>query len=96
MCPFPAPREDKNSDAQVWNDAEKLIALNLRLRSQVEGWLAWLYAIGQSEGDPCGYAIDTRSAECPVWWLEQMQLGRQSGPTQGPFDAWFSQWIRDI
>jgi hypothetical protein len=30
-----------------------------------------------------------------VWWLEQMRLGPASGPTQGQFGAWFSQWVAE-
>src|SRR4051812_10339081 len=75
MSSFPTPQEVGNTGTEVWDDAEELIALNQRLRAEVEGWPAWLFVIGRSEGDPCGYAIDTRSPECPVWWLEQMQLG---------------------
>jgi hypothetical protein len=95
VVPFPVPPEAGNSTSPVWDDAGRLIALNQRLRVEVEGWPRWLFAIGQSEGDPCGYAIDTRSAECPVWWLEQMQLGSHSGPSEGPFDTWFVQWVAD-
>ena len=95
LSPLPIPQETGNSDTQVWDDAEKLIDLNRRLRTEVKGWPSWLFVIGRSEGDPCGYAIDTRSQECPVWWLEQMRLGPSSGPTQGPFDTWFSKWIKD-
>ena len=95
LSPFPIPREGGNTDTQVWDDAGELIALNQRLRAEVEGWPPWLFVIGQSVGDPCGYAIDTRSPECPVWWLEQMQLGPNSGPSEGPFDRWFGQWVAD-
>jgi hypothetical protein len=95
VAPFPIPREEGNTETQVWDDAGALIALNQRLRAEVESWPPWLFVIGQSVGDPCGYAIDTRDPECPVWWLEQMRLGPESGPSQGPFDAWFSQWVTD-
>jgi hypothetical protein len=95
VSPFPVPHEVGNTDSQIWDDAEQLIALNRRLRGQVEGWPDWLFAIGQAEGDPCGYAIDTRTPDAPVWWLEQMQLGRNSGPGAGPFAEWFDQWVDD-
>ena len=95
VVPFPVPPEAGNSTSQVWDDAGRLIALNQRLRADVDGWPRWLFAIGQAEGDPCGYTIDTRSAESPVWWLEQMQLGPNSGPSEGPFDRWFGQWVAD-
>jgi hypothetical protein len=95
LCPFPIPSLAGNSDCHVWDDARRLVALNQRLRAELEDWPAWLVAIGQAEGDPCGYAIDTRSPESPVWWLEQMRLGPASGPTQGQFGAWFSQWVAE-
>jgi hypothetical protein len=96
LSSFPIPQNAGNSDTQVWDDAEKLLALNQRLRTEVEGWTPWLFVIGQAEGDSCGYAIDTRNPECPVWWLEQMRLGLNSGPTQGPFVDWFSQSITEL
>jgi hypothetical protein len=91
----PIPREIGNTDTQVWDDAGALIALNQRARAEVQGWPSWLFVIGRSQGDPCGYAVDTRSPECPVWWLEQMRPWPPSGPTQGPFVVWFSRWVAD-
>jgi hypothetical protein len=96
VVPFPIPHEAGNADSHVWDDADRLIALNQLVRRQVEQWPQWLFVIGQVEGDPCGYAIDTRTPDCPVWWLEQMQLGRNSGPAAGSFEQWFAQWVRDI
>jgi hypothetical protein len=95
VVPFPAADEAGNSDAQVWDDADGLIALNQRLRSETEGWPAWLFAIGQAEGDPSGYAIDTRTPDCRVWWLEQMHLGENSGPIKEPFEAWFARCVEE-
>ncbi len=95
VTPFPVVGKVGNSDAQVWDDAEELIALNQRLRAEIAEWPPWLFALGQAEGDPSGYAIDTRTADCPVWWLEQMRLGPSSGPGQGPFDAWFASWVAE-
>jgi hypothetical protein len=79
VAPFPITEAVGNSDSQVWDDADSLIALNRRLRAGVDGWPAWLFAIGQAKGDPCGYAIDTRTLDVPIWWLERMELGRASG-----------------
>lgn len=95
VVPFPVANEAGNSDAQVWDDADGLIALNQRLRSETEGWPAWLFAIGQAEGDPSGYAIDTRTPDCRVWWLEQMHLGENSGPMEETFEAWFARWGKE-
>jgi hypothetical protein len=95
LCPFPIPGAAGNTDASVWDDARALVGLNQRLRAEVKGWPRWLFAIGQAEGDPCGYAIDTRSPESQVWWLDQMRLGRDSGPTMGPFTPWFSRWVAE-
>jgi hypothetical protein len=95
VAPFPIPREGGNTETQVWGDAGALIALSQRLRAEVEGRPPWLFAVGRSVGDPCGYAIDTRDPECPVWWPEQMQLGPDSGPSRGPSDAWFSRRVTD-
>src|SRR6516164_10632749 len=80
VSPFPVTLEAGNAGTPVWDDAEALIDLNRRLRTEEPAWPEWLFAIGQSEGDPSGWAIDTRPAEAPVWWLEQMRLGSDSGP----------------
>jgi hypothetical protein len=95
VAPFPIPYEADNTSSQVWDNADQLIAINRRVRFEVEGWPSWLFVIGQAEGDPCGYAIDTRIPAAPVWWLEQMQLGSSSGPSGGSFETWFDRWVAD-
>jgi hypothetical protein len=52
LSTFPVLQEVGNSHTQVWDDAEKLIDLNQRLRTEWKDWPSWLFAIGQSEGDP--------------------------------------------
>jgi hypothetical protein len=96
VAPFPIPGEAGNTDSQVWDDADRLIALNQRHRTEIDKWPPWLFVIGQAEGDPCGYAVDTRTPDCPVWWLEQMRRVPSSGPSGGPFERWFAQWVKDI
>lgn len=96
LSPFPIARLAGKSDTEVWDDAAALIALNQRLRAEYEDWPAWLFVVGQSAGVPSGYAIDTRTADAPVWWLDWMRPAPwSSGPTEGPFAAWFSQWVTD-
>jgi hypothetical protein len=95
LCPFPIAGRAGNTDTEVWDDARWLISLNQRLLAEVKNWPPWLFAIGQAEGDACGYAIDTLSAESPVWWLDHMRLGHGTGPTEEPFAAWFSRWVVD-
>jgi hypothetical protein len=95
VVPFLIPSEAGNVDSPLWDDAGRLIVLNLRLRAEDEGWPPWLFAIGQSEGDPCGYAIDTRAEDCPVWWLDHLHLGPASGPSEGPFADWLARRLAD-
>jgi hypothetical protein len=95
LCPFPIPEAAGNTDTDVWDDPHRLIALNQRLSAEVEDWPSWLFAIGEAEGDPCGYAIDTRSQDSPVWWLDHMRLGGGSGAIAPKFAAWFSRWVAE-
>jgi hypothetical protein len=95
LCPFPIPGMRGNTEAEVWDDPHGLIAINRGIRADVRDWPSWLFVIGRAEGDPSGYAIDTRSSEGFVWWLDHMQLGPGSGPTEGPFIDWFSQRTAD-
>jgi hypothetical protein len=95
LCPFGVPDGAGNSDTEVWDDARRLIALNQRLRADVNDWPPWLFATGQAEGDACGYAIDTRGEDCPVWWLDHMRLERGSGPIDVNFTNWFIRWVGD-
>src|SRR5262245_4599824 len=88
LCPFPIPGNARNTDAEVWDDAQGLIVLNQRLRAEEKGWPPWLFAIGQAEGDSSGYAIDLRSPESVVWWLDHMRLRPGSGPIEGRFTSW--------
>jgi hypothetical protein len=69
----------------VWDDTDSLIALNRRLRTDVDGWPEWLFAIGQAKDDTCGFAIDTRTPDVPIWWLERMELGPASGTSNQHF-----------
>jgi hypothetical protein len=96
VSPFPVAHEAGNAGSPVWDDADALIALNRRLRAEEPAWPEWLFAIGQSEGDPSGWAIDTRPAEAPVWWLEQMRLGPDSGPGAEAFADWFRDVAADL
>jgi hypothetical protein len=73
-----------------------LVALNQRIRADVPDWPAWLFVVGQAEGDASGYAIDTRNSESSVWWLDHMHLGPASGPSEGRFTDWFSRRVADI
>lgn len=95
LAPIPIPHERGNANSQVWDDAGALIALNQSRRAEVADWPPWLFVIGQAEGDPCGYAIDIRIPDAPVWWLEQMRLGRHSGPGRESFEDWFARWVED-
>jgi hypothetical protein len=96
LCPFPIQSMTGNTDAEVWDDPHQLIALNQKARADVRGWPSWLFVIGQPDGDPSGYAIDTRSPECLVWWLDHMRLGPSGGATGGPFIDWLSRRLTDM
>ncbi len=88
--------EPGDSVGPTWDDADALVELNLRLRREWPDWPEWLVAIGQSDGDPCGAAIDARDPDAPVWHLKRMGLGPDSGPTGETFAARFAQEREDF
>jgi hypothetical protein len=92
--PFPLPASSWNHDNVVWDNPYLLIELNCDLR-HFRGWPDWLFAIGQSEGDPSGYAIDVRSDPPGLWWIDHHVYDPNSGPMQQSFSDWFVIWVAD-
>jgi hypothetical protein len=96
LVPFPVPEEMGNTNSPVWDKADALIALNRRLRETKPEWPNWLFVVGRSEGDPCGWAIDIRSPDAPVWWLEQMEFLPICDAKHEAFSNWFQSIIADL
>jgi len=72
VCPFRIPALVGNTDCQLWDDAKRLVELNLQLRAGSRArpaWPAYLFAVGNPHGDEL-IAVDTRSGHGPVWWLD--------------------------
>jgi hypothetical protein len=99
MDPFPVPHLRGNSDTDLWDDAEKLIAINQELRTEfVRGhrpWPNYLFFIG----DPltaCGNAIDLRDASLPVLWVDHCALRTIQGASGQPWEEWLSTWMTTI
>ena len=99
MDPFPVPYLRGNSDTDLWDDADKLIAINQELRTEfVRGhhpWPAYLYFFG----DPltaCGNAIDLRDPSVVVHWVDHCALRTIQGASGQPWEEWFSTWVTSI
>jgi hypothetical protein len=87
-----------NTDYQLWDDAKRLVELNRRLRTGSRTRPAWpphLFAVGDPHGDEL-IALDTRSADGPVWWLDHgMVDGEASYQSHFKFADWVEEFYRD-
>src|SRR5258706_10531242 len=72
VVPFRVRTLAGNTDYQLWDDAQQIITLNRELRAGSRFRPAWpphLFAVGDPRGDEL-IALDTRSTDGPVWWLD--------------------------
>jgi hypothetical protein len=87
-----------NTDYQLWDDPKALVELNRKLRAGSRTRPAWpshLFAVGDPHGDEM-IALDTRSADGPVWWLDHgMVDGKASYQSHSRFSDWVEQFYRD-
>lgn len=88
-----------NTDSLLWDDAQQLIALNRELRRGSRfrpAWPAHLFAVGDPHGDEL-IALDTRTSEGPVWWLDHGMVDSKSSYESHPrFADWVEEFYRDI
>ena len=98
LVPFRIPAMCGNTDFQLWDDAQRLIALNRELRDGSRFRPAWplhLFAVGDPHGDEL-IAIDTRTPEGAVWWLDHGLVGSDTSYLSHPrFADWVEEFYRD-
>jgi hypothetical protein len=84
LVPFRIPAMVGNTDSALWDNAQRLVTLNRELRAGNRfrpAWPPYLFAVGDPHGDELT-AIDTRTPEGPVWWLDHgMVDSKNSGET---------------
>ena len=98
VMPFRIPAMAGNTDSQLWDDALRLITLNQELRAGGRFRPAWpphLFAVGDPHGDEL-IALDTRTPDGPVWWLDHGLVGSDSSYQSHPrFADWVEEFYRD-
>jgi hypothetical protein len=96
VTPYPIPALAGNTETELWDDAERLISLNLELRAGSKTRAAWpehLFCVGELDGESF-VAIDVRDANAPVWWVDHGHLGNSgSGRTHDRFPDWATEYI---
>jgi len=99
VCPFRIPALAGNTDYQLWDDAQRLIELNRQLRAGSPTRPAWpshLFAVGDPHGDEL-IAMDTRSSDGPVWWLDHGCVdSKASYQSHSKFADWAEEFYQDI
>lgn len=98
LVPFRIPAMRGNTDSELWDDAARLVALNRELRAGTRfrpAWPSYLFAVGDPHGDEL-IALDTRSTDGPVWWLDHGLVdGKSSYQSHQRFADWVEQFYRD-
>jgi len=87
VVPFRIPALVGNTEHQLWDDANGLVELNRKLRVGSRYRPAW----------PEMIALDTRSAEGPVWWLDHRVVeSKASYQSHSKFADWAEEFYRDM
>jgi hypothetical protein len=98
VVPFCIPAMAGNTDSQLWDDAQQLITLNRELRTGNRfrpAWPAHLFAVGDAHGDEL-IALDIRTPDGPVWWLDHGMVDSKSSYESHPrFADWVEEFYRD-
>ncbi|MBA3355930.1 MAG: SMI1/KNR4 family protein [Pyrinomonadaceae bacterium] len=95
VVPFRIPAMVGNTDSQLSDDAKRLITLNRELRAGSSFRPAWpphLFAVGDPHGDEL-IALDTRTLDGPVWWLDHGLVGSDSNYQAHPR---FADWVEQF
>ncbi len=94
MSPFPVTALAGNSDLDVWDDAERLIAWNRDLRGGAPSWPSTMFAIGHAGARSC-FAIDCGAKQGSVWWIDAFVIeAKESGVVSESFGTWFEDYVR--
>jgi hypothetical protein len=99
VVPFPIPVYAGNTDTELWDDADALIALNRELRTGYGNTAPWpehLFAMGR-DGSGCASAIDLNDPMAPVWWADRCHLDAVGTAPESPSLAtWAEQHLADL
>ena len=99
VCPFRIPALTGNTDYELWDDPKRLVELNRKLRAGSRTCSAWpshLFAVGNRPGDEL-IAMDTRSSDGPVWWLDHGCVdSKASYQSHSRFADWVDKFYRDM
>jgi hypothetical protein len=91
MAAYPIAAAAGNTDLDVWDDADRLIEYNKRLRGGAHPWPDSLFAIGHA-GDGSPRALDLRTDEGAVWWMDHANV---DSPTSEKESDSFESWAAD-
>ena len=98
VVPFRIPSLAGNTDYQLWDDAKRLVELNKQLRTGSRTRPAWpphFFAVGNPHDDEM-IALDTRSPDGPVWWLDHGIVdSKASYQSHSKFIDWVDEFYRD-
>lgn len=86
VVPFPIPAFAGNTDTELKDDPEALIAFNRELRTgyySVPPWPEHMFALGRDDGG-CANAVDVRDPMAPVWWADRCHLYSGGTSPQSP------------
>lgn len=99
VTPYPIPALAGNTETELWDDAERLVSLNLELRAGSnirKAWPAHLFCVGELDGESY-VAIDVRETNAPVWWVDHGHLdGGGSGRTHDRLADWAGEYIEGL
>ena len=99
LLAFPIPAAVGNTDLAVWDDADRLIALNRELRRGLHRgmrpWPARFFAIGHP-GDGNPHALDLEAGDA-VWWVFHSDLDdRETYLEGGSFPPWADHYFATV
>jgi hypothetical protein len=97
MVPYPIRAAEGNADLGVWDNAERIVELNLELRRGAAGgvkpWPSRFFALGHP-GDGSPYALDLDAGDA-VWWVDRSHLDNPSSAKESDsFAAWADRYFR--
>jgi hypothetical protein len=98
LLSYPIPAYAGNSETMFWDDAGRLIALNLELRngrSPVDPWPVRFYALGQDDGG-CSDALDLDDPEYGVFWFDRQHVDVEaSSRSPEKIESWLMRQVKD-